>query len=128
MKKDTGALSRCTTLAGIVLKQPLKKSHILMDWQVVKFLTGIQYAQAAKTFSREGKLKMIEAAINEKQNIEILYLKGQDEQSRRVIRPLFVGEMEYKGYPYLGLDAFCLTCGEKRRFNVDRILEIGRKD
>lgn len=122
------ALSRCTTLAGIVLKQPLKKSHILMDWQVVKFLTGIQYAQAAKTFSREGKLKMIEAAINEKQNIEILYLKGQDEKSRRVIRPLFVGEMEYKGYPYLGLDAFCLTRGEKRRFNVDRILEIGRKE
>ena len=30
------ALSRCTTLEGIVLKQPLKKNHILMDWQVVK--------------------------------------------------------------------------------------------
>jgi len=41
------ALSRCTTLEGIVLKQPLKKNHILMDWQVVKFLTGIQYAKAA---------------------------------------------------------------------------------
>jgi len=42
------ALSRCTSLDGIVLKQPLKKNHILMDWQVVKFLTNIQYAQAAK--------------------------------------------------------------------------------
>lgn len=31
------ALSRCTTLAGLVLKQPLKKSHILLDWRVVKF-------------------------------------------------------------------------------------------
>ena len=118
------ALSRCTTLGGIVLKQPLKKNHIMMDWQVVKFLTGIQYAQAAKIFSREDKLKMIEKAINEKTNIEILYLKGQDEKSRRVIRPLLIGEMEYKGYPYLGLDAFCVTRGEKRRFNVDRILEI----
>ena len=118
------ALSRCTTLAGIVLRQPLKKNHIMMDWQVVKFLTGIQYAQAAKTFSREEKLKMIDRAIQDKTNIEILYLKGQDEKSRRVIRPLHIGEMEYKGYPYLGLDAFCVARQEKRRFNVDRILAI----
>lgn len=118
------ALSRCTTLGGIILKQPLRKNHILMDWQVVKFLTGLQYAQAARTFSREDKLQMIETAITEKRDIEILYLKGQDEKSRRTVRPLFVGEMEYKGYPYLGLTAFCLNRGEKRIFNVDKILEI----
>ena len=122
------ALSRCTTLAGIVLKQPLKKNHIMMDWQVVKFLTGIQYAQSAKTLSREDKLQIIEDAINEKTSIEILYLKGKDEKSRRVIRPLQVGEMEYKGYPFWGLDAFCVSRGEKRRFNVDRILEINKPD
>ena len=40
------ALSRCTSLEGIVLKQPLRKSHILMDWQVVKFLTRFQYARS----------------------------------------------------------------------------------
>jgi ATP-dependent DNA helicase PIF1 len=118
------ALSRCTTLSGIVLKQPLKKNHIIMDWQVVKFLTGIQYAQAAKTLSREDKLQIIEQAIIEKAIIEILYLKGQDEKSRRLIRPLRIAEMEYKGYPYLGLDAFCVSRQENRRFNVDRILEI----
>lgn len=122
------ALSRCTTLGGIVLKQPLKKNHILMDWQVVKFLTEIQYAQAAKTFSREDKMKIIEAAILKKKNIEILYLKGQDEKSRRTLRPLFMGEMEYKGYPYLGLEAFCLERKEKRIFNVDKILEIAEPD
>ena len=121
------ALSRCTTLNGIILKQPLKKNHILMDWQVVKFLTGIQYTQAAKTFSRGDKLKMIEKAIIEKKDIEILYLKGQDEKSRRIVRPLFMGEMEYKGYPYTGLEAFCLSRGEKRIFNVDKILEIAEQ-
>ncbi len=120
------ALSRCTTLSGIVLKQPLKRNHIMMDWQVVKFLTGIQYAQAAKTLSREDKLILLENAINGKADIEILYLKGKDEKSRRVIRPLRVGEMEYKGYSYLGLDAFCVTRREMRRFNVDRILEINK--
>lgn len=96
-----------------------------MDWRVVKFLTNLQYAQAAKTFSREDKMKWIEAAIAEKKNIEILYLKGQDEKSRRTVRPLFMGNMEYKGYPYLGLEAFCLERREKRIFNVDKILEIG---
>ncbi|PKN10186.1 MAG: AAA family ATPase, partial [Deltaproteobacteria bacterium HGW-Deltaproteobacteria-5] len=121
------ALSRCTTLNGIILKQPLKKNHILMDWQVVKFLTGIQYTQAAKTFSRGDKLKMIEKAIIEKKDIEILYLKGQDEKSRRIVRPLFMGEMEYKGYPYMGLEAFCLNRREKRIFNVDKILEIAEQ-
>ena len=121
------ALSRCTTLNGIILKQPLKKNHILMDWQVVKFLTGLQYAQSARTFSREDKLKMIETAIIEKKNIEILYLKGQDEKSRRTVRPLFMGEMEYKGYPDLGMEAFCLNRREKRIFNVDKILEIAER-
>ena len=118
------ALSRCTTLDGIILKQPLKKSHILMDWQVVKFLTGIQYAQSAKSLSRDDKLLMIQKAIDEKLDIEILYLKGQDKKSRRTIRPLRVGNMEYKGYPYVGMEAFCLARSEKRIFNVDKILDI----
>ncbi len=118
------ALSRCTTLEGIVLKQPLRKSHILMDWQVVKFLTDMQYARAAKSCSREDKLLMIAEAIAQKRSIEIIYLKAKDEKSRRSIRPLFMGEMEYSGHPYLGLEAYCLERKEKRLFNVDRILEI----
>jgi len=118
------ALSRCTTLDGIVLKQPLAKNHILTDWQVVKFLTGIQYAQASKMLSREDKIKRIEEAVVEKKDIEILYLKGQDEKSRRIVRPLFMGEMEFKGHRYLGLTAFCASRNEKRIFNVDKILAI----
>lgn len=118
------ALSRCTTLEGIVLKQPLKKSHILMDWQVVKFLTGMQYARAAINFSREDKLLMLEDAIREKKNLEIVYLKAKDEKSQRTIQPLRVSDMEYNGHPFLGLTAFCLNRRERRTFNVDRILEI----
>jgi len=33
------ALSRCTSLKGISLKIPLKKSHILMDERIVRFMT-----------------------------------------------------------------------------------------
>jgi predicted DNA-binding transcriptional regulator YafY len=120
------ALSRCTTLEGIVLKQPLKKNHILMDWQVVKFLTGLQYAKAEKQLSREDKLQMIAAAIEDERDLEITYLKAKDEKSKRMIRPLFMGEMEYSGHPFLGLSAFCLERREKRTFNVDRILAISK--
>ncbi|WAC07380.1 MAG: AAA family ATPase [Thermodesulfobacteriota bacterium] len=118
------ALSRCTSLESIVLKQQLKKSHILMDWQVVKFLTGMQYARAAIHLSREDKLNLINDAIKQKKNLDIVYLKAKDEKSRRTILPLFMGDMEYNGTHYLGLQAYCLTRRQKRIFNVDRILEI----
>jgi len=118
------ALSRCRTLEGIVLKQPIKKSHILMDWQVVKYLTGIQYKQSEQLLPREDKIKAIEDAIRDKKTLEIVYLKGRDEKSRRSVRPLTVGEMEYNGHPYPGMVAYCLMRKEKRIFNVDRILEI----
>ena len=118
------ALSRCTSLEGLVLKQPIRKSHILTDWQVAKFLTGLQYARSHKQCPREEKLQILEAAIREGRTIEILYLKAKDEKSRRKVRPLSVGEMEYNGRPFTGLEAFCLMRREKRVFNVDRILEI----
>jgi ATP-dependent exoDNAse (exonuclease V) alpha subunit len=118
------ALSRCTTLEGLVLKNPLKKSHVLMDWQVMKFLTGLQYAKAALNCTREQKMEILETAFHEKQVVEIVYLKAKDEKSTRMIRPLRVEEMEYNGHPYMGLYAYCLMCRQNRVFNVDRILEI----
>jgi ATP-dependent DNA helicase PIF1 len=36
------ALSRCTTFEGIVLKNPIKTSDILLDWRVQKFITDYQ--------------------------------------------------------------------------------------
>ena len=32
------ALSRCTTLDGIVLKKPIRREHILLDSRVVEFM------------------------------------------------------------------------------------------
>ena len=119
------ALSRCTSLEGIVLKQPLRKSHLLLDWQVVKFLTRFQYTQAEGLCPREEKIRIIEAAIRNRQTLEIVYLKAKDEKSRRSIKPLSIGDMEFKGHPFLGLQALCLQRQEMRTFNVDRILEIG---
>lgn len=118
------ALSRCTTLDGIVLKNPLKKSHVLMDWRVMKFLTGLQYAKAALALPRKQKIKMLEEAIENGQVLEIVYLKAKDEKSVRLIRPLEMGEAEFNGNPFLGLYAYCVSRGRNRVFNVDRILDI----
>jgi len=118
------ALSRCTTLGGIVLKKPILKKHIWTDYKVVKFLTKYQYDKAAQTMPVDDKVEVIKRAIENRALLEITYLKPNDEKSRRVIKPEMVGEMEYQGRNYLGVCAFCLKRNEERVFRVDRILEI----
>jgi predicted DNA-binding transcriptional regulator YafY len=54
----------------------------------------------------------------------MVYLKGTDVKSRRTVRPVRLGDMEYAGRPFLGLEALCLMRREKRVFNVDRILSL----
>jgi ATP-dependent DNA helicase PIF1 len=118
------ALSRCTTLEGIVLKKPVLKKHILMDWKVVDFLTKYQYKKAEQRLSLDDKLAMIKKAINNKTALEIVYLKPNDEKSSRTVQPQTVGEMEYQGKTYTGMRAFCLKRCEDRTFRVDRILDM----
>jgi ATP-dependent exoDNAse (exonuclease V) alpha subunit len=118
------ALSRCTSLEGIVLKKPVLRSHILMDYDVVKFLTRYQYRKAEEARPADDKLQAIQRAIRSRTALRIVYLKPNDEKSRRVILPLTVGQMEYQGKAFLGMRAFCLTREEERTFRVDRILEL----
>ena len=118
------ALSRCTTLEGIVLRQPIQKKHVFMDWRVVDFLTRYQYEISEDKMPLEKKVDFLKKAIKEKQRLEILYLKKSDEKSRRIIEPLYVGELSYEGRPFLGLEAYCHSRKEKRNFRVDRILEM----
>lgn len=118
------ALSRCTTLEGIVLKKPISRKHIWMDWKIVDFLTKYQYKKADEKLPFEEKIKIIEHAIKNRKTLEIVYLKPNDEKSKRLIIPQFLGEMEYQGKKYLGLRAFCKKRNGERNFRVDRILEI----
>lgn len=118
------ALSRCTSLEGIVLRKPLRKQDILLDWAVIRYLTRSQYDQAARTLSLEEKRRVLEDAIREKRPLEMVYLKGTDVKSRRTIQPLRMGEMEYAGRPFLGLEAWCRTRRDRRVFNVEKILSL----
>jgi ATP-dependent DNA helicase PIF1 len=118
------ALSRCTTFNGIILKKPVLKKHIWTDFKVVDFLTRYQYQKAEQRLTLDKKVEIIKKAIENKTLLQIVYLKPDDEKSRRTIRPYTIGQMEYGGKTYLGVRAFCLTRKEERTFRVDRILEI----
>ncbi len=118
------ALSRCTTLGGIVLKKPALRKHIWTNYQVMGFLTKYQYKKAEQSLPIDGKVTVIRKAIENGTTLEIVYLKPSDEKTTRVVRPEAVGEMEYRGKKYLGMQAFCLMRNEERVFRIDRILEI----
>ena len=118
------ALSRCTSLEGLILKQSVQKKHILMDWRIVHFVTRFQYQISEKKFPIEKKIDLIQEAIIQKRNLEIIYLKASDEKSKRIITPSYVGEMTYSGKKYIGVAGFDTALQEERNFRVDRILEI----
>jgi len=118
------ALSRCTSFEGMVLKKPLKKRHILMDWRVVNFLTGFQYSLSEREMPTDEKISIIREAIERGQTLEIVYLKRSDEKSKRVIHPISVGEMYYGDRRFTGLRAYCNMRNDERNFRIDRILKI----
>jgi ATP-dependent DNA helicase PIF1 len=118
------ALSRCTSLQGIVLRQPIRKHHILMDWRVIHFLTRFQYQKSEEKLAYADKVQMIEIAMGGRKDLEIVYLKPDDTKSRRRIRPESIEILEYKGKQFEGLRAFCHERRDLRHFRIDRILEI----
>jgi hypothetical protein len=118
------ALSRCTTLKGIILKRPIEKKHILMDWRVVKFVTKYQYQISEANCPLDKKMQIIQRALERKSRLEITYLKSNDEKSRRVVQPRSIGNMEFQGKSFVGMEGFDSKRQEERVFRVDRILEL----
>ncbi|HUX78644.1 MAG TPA: WYL domain-containing protein, partial [Alphaproteobacteria bacterium] len=121
------ALSRCTTLEGLILKKPIQKKHIWLDYNVIKFVTTFHYKEAEKNCSLDKKVEFIKESLERKQSLEIVYLKANNEKSQRVITPTDVGPMSYKDKPYVGVKGFCHKSQENRVFRVDRILGIKKK-
>lgn len=118
------ALSRGTSLEGLVLKKAVTTKNIFIDWRIVKFLTQYQYQKSDRKLSLSAKVQMIEDAIKNNQLLEMIYLRAQDEKSERIVKPLAVGEMEYQNKKYIGVKGECQLRHEKRCFRVDRILEL----
>lgn len=118
------ALSRCTSLNGLILKKKISKQNIFIDHRIVNFMTKFQYQRAEATLSLDDKILILKNAIANHYEIEITYLKVHDEKSKRTIIPTFIGEMSYQNKKFLGLEGFCTLRKERRNFRVDRILEL----
>ena len=118
------ALSRCTALEGVSLARGVRPSDVMTDWRIVRYVTGRQYKESEELMPLERKIKLIEQAIAEGRLLEITYLKAADEKSRRVVRPVSVGDCQYNKTSFKGLQAHCLKAGAHRVFRVDRILEL----
>ncbi len=118
------ALSRCTSFAGITLLKKIIPGHIRTDWRVSDFLTKFQYRKADQRSSLDDRRRIIRDALTRGINLEIIYLKPDDTKSRRVVRPISIEEMEYRGKAFEGLRAYCYLRKEERSFRIDRILEI----
>jgi ATP-dependent DNA helicase PIF1 len=118
------ALSRCTSFEGLVLRTPIRRGHIWMDWRIVRFLTRTQYRKAEEALPSGDRRALLLAAIRDGRDLEIVYLKPDDTKTRRRVRPEAVETMEYRGRTFEGLRAYCHSRGECRTFRLDRILEI----
>ena len=95
-----------------------------MDWKVPRFLSEYQYRIAEEKMPQEEKIHLLQEAVEEKKSLEIVYLKGNNEKSRRIIDPRYVGELDYEGKKFTGLQAYCHKRKEIRNFRIDRILDI----
>jgi len=118
------ALSRCRSFEGLFLTKPVKKGHVFLDYDVVRFMTGHRYVESEKQMPLKEKQALIQKAISEKLDLEMVYLKGSDEKSRRTVTPITVGPMTYSGKTFPGLKALCKIRKEERTFRVDRILDL----
>lgn len=120
------ALSRCTSFEGITLSVPFQKRDIRTDHRIYKFLTREAYKKAEEDLPFEDKVALIEAAIEDEEALEMVYLKANDTRSKRIIRPLRVAQERYQGKEFPGLFAYCTAREEERMFHVGRILELRR--
>ncbi len=118
------ALSRCTSFEGITLIKKITRAHIRMDWRVADFLTRFQYRKVEERTGSGERRRIIEDAMKRGLTIEILYLKPDDTKSRRIIEPLRIETMEFKGKTFEGLRAYCRLRKGERTFRIDRIMEI----
>jgi hypothetical protein len=117
------ALSRCTSLDGLILTKKLNLSHIIMDKRVSAFMSKYKFDIANKNLNLESKILILEDAIKNKNKVVIDYLKGKDNQFVMKVEPIGISKESHKGSSFMALKAFCEQNSTKI-FSIKRILNI----
>jgi hypothetical protein len=118
------ALSRCTSLEGLILKKPIYPQHIWSDREVITFLSNLDPHIPTMQLSMEERASAMTACLEKQQTIEITYLNATNEKSRRLITPSYVGWLKHQNIAYMGMKGFCHTSQENKVFRLDRIMEM----
>lgn len=122
------ALSRCKTLNGIVLNNPIGNNDIIVDPRVVEYY---QYKSIPKTTKKSTILKkstkreIIKKVVNSNTKVKIEYEKYNGETSTRILSNVEISnEFGEFGFQNDHIKAFCHLRNENRNFKIDRIINI----
>lgn len=119
------ALSRCTSLEGIILKNKVKKEHILLDNKVVEFIKNINTKISEIKLPRNKKYELLEYYVLQGTKIKIIYLKDNGEKIRKEIIPLeIIKNYKNKNKIFDALKGIKTDKKEIIIFNLDSILSI----
>ncbi len=118
------ALSRCTSLDGVILKQPLLKKHIWFDPAILEFLNN--HGTLITHDPLENKIKTIQEAIELQKNLNLVYQKTVEQIFKIIIKPFKIKTMTKLNQPSVGVVGSYLENNNyiKRLFFLDQILEI----
>lgn len=116
------ALSRCTSLDGLVLRQPIHPQHIWTDSRIQYFL-GPEKTHTVNLTTPEKK-SLLEKCIDYEGSLLMTYTTSTGNTFEKHIRPVWVGEMEYEGREYLALEAQDMNTGEHRAYSLKRIVKL----
>lgn len=115
------ALSRCTSLKGIILSKPFEKEHIITDNDVKKFLTTFRYiANSIEDFTdQKSKIEALILIINNAIENESLLKFTDKENNQRTVSPENL-ILENKKQ----LEAHCFTSNKLEIFELKDINDL----
>ena len=118
------ALSRCRSLEGIRLMQPMTMRHIISDKAVTTYLVNLELQQASERLNTNEKMYALADAIENSQNVIIDYIRQNGEKSTRSIEPQEFGSFSKGDNDFPTLKAYCHTASKQMVFALDQILSI----
>ena len=119
-------LSRCTSLEGIILIQPLLKKHIWFDPAILKFLNSNSTLKSVD-HAFDSKIKLIQEVIELQKDLNLVYQKTVNQIFKIIIKPFKIKDMTKLNQPGFGVVGSYMENNNyiKRLFLLDQILEIG---
>lgn len=119
------ALSRCRTLEGISLNNPINDKDIIVDPRVVSFYSTRTIPVLPLQVSNSTTLDILLKAIKDNAIALIEYQNYDGEVSKRQISKIQISNNHKdRGYLNAHIKAYCHLRKEEREFKIDRIRKI----